>query len=143
MGTARIGLLLLALPALARAVPNPASANCSSKGGKLEIYDTEGGQIGYCRLSDGAAIEEWSLLKGKKTKVAKVFKGYRKLLEKIEAGGEKATAEDWCEGAGGKLAVIGKAKKLSACFFLDRSSVDADSLAAGPDKRKVLDGLLK
>lgn len=42
-------------------MPNPASAYCVEKGGKITIKNTEQGQIGICTLPDGSEVEEWEL----------------------------------------------------------------------------------
>ena len=138
-------ILLLSCRGSAETLASPASANCEARGGKIEIFDTEGGQIGYCRLGDHTAIEEWTLLKGGKTKAAKAFANHRKLRASIAASEDATgTAVEHCERAGGKVAVLGrKGATLSACFFLDRSSIDADSLFEGPKRRPVLARLLK
>jgi putative hemolysin len=39
---------------------NPASVYCEKNGGKLEIRtENGGGQVGYCKFSDGTECEEW------------------------------------------------------------------------------------
>ncbi|MEK7167546.1 MAG: DUF333 domain-containing protein [Patescibacteria group bacterium] len=43
---------------------NPASGNCESKGGKAEIEETVGGQIGICVFSDDTRCEEWAYFRG-------------------------------------------------------------------------------
>lgn len=118
---------------------------CAAKGGKLEIFDTEGGPLEYCRLADRAAIEGATLLKGSKSKAARVFKSHEKLRKELAAREDAAgTAEELCELAGGKAATVGrKGAQLSACFFLDRSSIDAESLFEGPKRRPALAKLLK
>ncbi|VVB67927.1 Uncharacterised protein [Candidatus Norongarragalina meridionalis] len=45
-------------------LPNPASVNCVSKNGTLEIRDEAGGQVGYCTLPGGVVCEEWALYRG-------------------------------------------------------------------------------
>ena len=45
-------------------IANPASTNCVSLGGTLEIAGTAEGQVGYCHLPDGRVCEEWSLMRG-------------------------------------------------------------------------------
>ncbi len=43
-------------------LPNPASANCGTKGGRLDIRaDASGGQVGICVCPDGSECEEWAL----------------------------------------------------------------------------------
>ena len=48
----------------AAGIANPASTNCITLGGTLDITDTAEGQVGYCHLSDGRVCEEWSLFRG-------------------------------------------------------------------------------
>ena len=45
-------------------IPNPASKYCADQGGKLEIRDETGGQVGYCVFSDGSECEEWAYFRG-------------------------------------------------------------------------------
>ncbi len=44
---------------------NPASEYCASLGGRTEIRDETGGQVGYCRLPDGSVTEEWALYRAR------------------------------------------------------------------------------
>ena len=43
---------------------NPASVYCEQNGGKLEIRDETGGQVGYCMFADGSECEEWAYMRG-------------------------------------------------------------------------------
>ena len=43
---------------------NPASVYCEQNGGKLEIRDESGGQVGYCMFGDGSECEEWAYMRG-------------------------------------------------------------------------------
>jgi putative hemolysin len=44
---------------------NPASVFCEQNGGKLEIRSgTDGGQVGYCKFSNGTECEEWKYFRG-------------------------------------------------------------------------------
>jgi putative hemolysin len=44
---------------------NPASVNCSQKGGTLRIESrADGGQYGICVFADNRQCEEWALLRG-------------------------------------------------------------------------------
>jgi putative hemolysin len=45
------------------AMPNPASANCVEKGGKLDIRTEANGQVGYCKFPDGSECEEWAFFR--------------------------------------------------------------------------------
>ncbi|MGE9553051.1 putative hemolysin [Erwinia amylovora] len=42
-------------------MPNPASAWCIKQGGKLDIVNSDKGQVGYCTLPGGERVEEWTL----------------------------------------------------------------------------------
>ncbi|MDQ0142425.1 putative hemolysin [Cupriavidus necator] len=44
--------------------PNPASVNCTQRGGKLQIVSTPAGQTGICTFPSGRQCEEWALLRG-------------------------------------------------------------------------------
>lgn len=47
------------------AIANPASQNCISKGGNLEIKKNPGGsEYGVCTFSEGKQCEEWALYRG-------------------------------------------------------------------------------
>lgn len=49
--------------------PNPASAYCVEKGGKLSIKtDADGGQRGLCTLSNGKVVDEWDYYRKSNTK---------------------------------------------------------------------------
>jgi uncharacterized protein len=43
---------------------NPASVFCEEQGGRLEIRDESGGQVGYCLFPDGSECEEWAFFRG-------------------------------------------------------------------------------
>jgi len=45
-------------------MPNPASVHCADEGGKLEIRDEAGGEVGYCIFPDGTECEEWAFFRG-------------------------------------------------------------------------------
>ena len=138
-------VLSLACAASAAAQNSAAAKQCAANGGKVETFDTQGGAIRFCRLSDRSAIEEATLLRGKKSKAAGVFKQHKKLREAIESREDAdGTVEEHCEIGGGKVAVFGpKGAEISACIFLDRSSIDARSLFEGPERRRALAKLLK
>ncbi|QDY70325.1 DUF333 domain-containing protein [Qingshengfaniella alkalisoli] len=38
---------------------NPAAVYCIESGGRHEIRDTEGGQVGVCILPDGREVDAW------------------------------------------------------------------------------------
>lgn len=45
-------------------LPNPASQNCITKGGKLEIIKETAGELGICKFNDGTKCEEWQFYRG-------------------------------------------------------------------------------
>lgn len=51
-------------PEAAVGMPNPASQHCTDEGGRLEIRDEAGGQVGYCIFPDGSQCEEWAFYRG-------------------------------------------------------------------------------
>ncbi|MGX5089134.1 putative hemolysin [Enterobacter sp. UPMP2052] len=42
---------------------NPASVHCIKQGGRLDIVKESGGEVGYCTLSSGERIDEWTLFR--------------------------------------------------------------------------------
>jgi len=50
--------------AVSAGMPNPASAFCEEQGGRVEIREGEGGQVGYCVFPDGSECEEWAFFRG-------------------------------------------------------------------------------
>jgi len=54
----------VAAPPPGEAIANPASENCVTQGGALEIRQGEGGEVGYCVFADGSECEEWALMRG-------------------------------------------------------------------------------
>ncbi|WP_064503834.1 putative hemolysin [Methylobacterium platani] len=71
------------------AMGNPASAYCTSVGGRLEMRQGPGGQAGFCHLPDGRVVEEWQL-----------FRGANRAAP-VGGGGNPASA--YCASAGGRL----------------------------------------
>ena len=48
----------------AAGIPNPASANCVAKGGKVETVKSPTGEAGVCVLPDGTRCDEWAFYRG-------------------------------------------------------------------------------
>ncbi len=46
---------------------NPASVYCTENGGKLDIRQGDGGEVGICVFSSGAECEEWAFFRGECT----------------------------------------------------------------------------
>lgn len=68
IASAAVGLLALSACAPAKedvppriGMANPASLYCTKQGGRSEIRNEAGGQVGYCHLADGRVVEEWAL----------------------------------------------------------------------------------
>jgi len=58
-------------------IANPASVNCISQGGKLEIRKKpDGGEYGVCIFDDNRQCEEWALFRGKCPKGGVKITGY-------------------------------------------------------------------
>ncbi|WP_246101952.1 putative hemolysin [Methylobacterium terricola] len=60
---ASAALFAIAGASPAWAMGNPASAYCTSVGGRLEIRKEAKGEAGYCHLPDGRVVEEWQLFR--------------------------------------------------------------------------------
>ena len=46
---------------------NPSSVYCIENGGKSEIRQGDGGEVGYCVFADGSECEEWAFFRGECT----------------------------------------------------------------------------
>ena len=46
---------------------NPSSVYCTENGGKSEIRQGDGGEVGYCVFADGSECEEWAFFRGECT----------------------------------------------------------------------------
>jgi putative hemolysin len=77
-------------------IANPASTNCLTQGGSLEIQTKEdGSQYGLCYFEDARACEEWAMLRGECPVGGVKTTGYDNLSQKYCAWlGGKTTAED-------------------------------------------------
>jgi len=97
-------------------IANPASVNCTDKGGTLAIQtDPNGGQYGLCFFEDNRACEEWALFRGE-----------------CPVGGVKTTgfdtdAQKYCAWIGGSTFAVENA----VCTFPDGSTCPDDALYAG------------
>jgi len=105
-------LLLSACTAATPSMPNPASVYCKENGGKLEIRDEDGGQIGYCIFDDGSECEEWAFMRGT-----------------CEPGGKPVgmpnPASVYCEEQGGDLDIRNEeGGQTGYCIFDDGSECE-------------------
>jgi hypothetical protein len=51
---------------------NPASVNCITVGGTLQIENSPAGQYGMCNFPNGTSCEEWALFRGQGCQAANV-----------------------------------------------------------------------
>ncbi len=101
---------------------NPASVNCATQGGRLEIKTNGGGgQYGLCYFEENRACEEWALLRGE-----------------CPVGGRKTTGYDteaqrYCAWLGGKVF----ATEDAICTLPDGRACLASDLYLGVDCNSV------
>ena len=111
---------------------NPASQNCITQGGKLEIRTRpDGGQYGVCYFEDNRQCEEWALLYGD-----------------CPVGGRKITgyvteAAQFCAITGGTYQITGGGntdQETGTCTFANGKVCDAAQYFAGTCDRTVAAG---
>lgn len=92
---------------------NPASVFCEEQGGEVVIKDENGGQVGYCKLSDGRLIEEWTFMNESKE-------------DKAEPVANMANpASVFCEEQGGKVIIKdGENGQVGYCQLADGTEVE-------------------
>lgn len=101
---------------VATTLANPASVNCTQKGGQVQILTRpDGGQYGICYFEDNYACEEWALLHGD-----------------CPLGGRRTTgfdtiAQKFCAWSGGQTF----AQDNAVCTFKDGSTCPDDAFYAG------------
>lgn len=100
------------------ALANPASVNCTEKGGTLEIRKSKRGEYGVCLFEDNRQCEEWALLRGN-----------------CPVGGLKITgydneAEVYCAITGGQVEGVGSAtpmcKRIDGTYCNAQANLDGD-----------------
>lgn len=97
-------------------IANPASVNCTEKGGQLKMAKKpDGSEYGLCYFEDNRACEEWAMFRGE-----------------CPIGGVKTTgfdteAQSFCAWSGGKTLAVENA----VCTFSDGSTCLADDFYAG------------
>jgi putative hemolysin len=96
---------------------NPASVFCAQNGGKLQIRDETGGQVGYCMFDDGSECEEWAYLRGE------CAPGEAKQSTSI---GMPNPASVYCTDNGGTLEIRQDASsgEYGMCVFSDGSECE-------------------
>jgi uncharacterized protein len=143
-----VSVLMLA-SAMASGAANPASVYCDQVGGQGIPIDSGGfggDQAGFCRLSDGSLMEEWTLFRAKDQ--ASLAATNFLQAEWHEMHGDIATwANQNCEQLGGKVETwtehIRPSLKYSICQFNDKSAVEIWTLYAGPSYYPKLAKLLR
>ena len=95
---------------------NPASVNCTQKGGQLQIQTRpDGGQYGLCFFEDNRACEEWALFNNECP-----FGGRR-------TTGFDTIAQKFCAWSGGQTFAVENA----ICIFNDGSTCPDDAFYQG------------
>ena len=129
---------------------NPASEYCVKSGGQFELYLTQRGEIGFCKLGR-AQIEEWTLYRYKKDSPRVLSAAVKAFLNsdrtEIEVGpGGANPASVYCDKIGGKSVIYDSTLgQTGACEFEDNSTIEEWTLFRGindPENNK-LTGLLK
>jgi len=127
-----LGLMTGGVGAAAQAPPqpqlaNPASQNCTARGGTLRIERrSDGGQYGVCVFADNHQCEEWAMFRGE-----------------CPVGGLRVTgyitpAARYCAITGGRYAVVtnsGAADEQGACGLPGGKVCSADAYYAGTCSR--------
>ncbi|MFA6294908.1 MAG: DUF333 domain-containing protein [Candidatus Paceibacterota bacterium] len=99
-------------------IANPASVNCTKRGGTLEIRKNKMGEYGVCLFEDNRQCEEWALLRGK-----------------CPVGGLKITgydneAEIYCAITGGQVEGVGTptpmCKRTDGTYCVAQANLDGD-----------------
>jgi putative hemolysin len=112
---------------------NPASVYCEKQGGKLEIRTgADGGQTGFCKLSDGSECEEWAYFRGECGQTKTDVSGWQTYRNE-EFGFEMKYPKDWYSSGvyGGKQTPFG------VDFSDDKNFIEYGPMAPGqpfPDK---------
>ncbi len=102
-------------------IANPASVNCTKKGGTLEIRTSKAGEYGVCLFEDNRQCEEWALMRGNCPEGGLKITGYDN------------DAEIYCAITGGKVEGVGT--KTPMCKRTDGTlcSAQANLDGACPD----------
>ncbi len=97
-------------------MPNPASVNCTDKGGTLTIEkDGSGGEYGVCVFEDNRQCEEWALMNGECPDGGLKITGYI------------TNAAIYCAITGGEYAITGNSgvdDEQGTCTFPSGNSCD-------------------
>lgn len=97
-------------------MPNPASVNCTDKGGTLVIEkDGSGGEYGVCVFEDNRQCEEWALMNGECPEGGLKITGYI------------TDAAIYCAITGGEYAITGNSgadDEQGTCTFSTGNSCD-------------------
>jgi putative hemolysin len=102
---------------------NPASVNCSERGGGLRIERRpDGGEYGVCVFGDNYQCEEWAMLRGQCP------------VGGLRVTGYVTAAARYCAITGGRYAVVagsGTADERGTCALPDGRNCDAGAYYAG------------
>lgn len=127
-------MVVMGVP-LAYALPNPATLNCTEKGGVSQVVRTPDGEVGMCQLGEGS-IDEWTLY-DKQMRVGEDRRALAAFLNRDRVQPAVLTrgnpADLYCEQVGGKAVTLESANgESSLCQFQDGSSIDSWTLFRGP-----------
>lgn len=99
-------------------IANPASVNCTEKGGKLEMRTNKLGQYGVCLFEDNRQCEEWALMRGECPVGGKKITGYEN------------DAEIYCAITGGEVQGVGTktpmCKRIDGTLCTAQANMDGD-----------------
>jgi hypothetical protein len=128
-------------PDLSNGIPNPASVNCTQKGGTLEMRTNEAGQYGVCKFSDGTECDEWEFLQGEcvpglvKSKPATPPTPATDNTKPDASAGIANPASVNCVQKGGKLDIRESDKgQYGVCVFTDGSECEEWAFMRGECK---------
>jgi putative hemolysin len=97
---------------------NPASVNCTEKGGTLEIREAKRGQYGVCFFEDNRQCEEWALMRGQCPEGGVKITGYEN------------EAQIYCAITGGEVKIeeneIALCKRTDGTWCNAQSNFDGD-----------------
>jgi len=97
---------------------NPASVNCTAKGGTLEMRTNKQGQYGVCLFEDNRQCEEWALMRGECPEGGLKITGYEN------------DAEIYCAITGGEVQGVGTenpmCKRIDGTLCTAQANLDGE-----------------
>lgn len=127
----------------ADAMPDPSTTYCVSLGGRnVIVLDANEDESGLCRLNDDSVIEQWTLY-SRTNMATQAFLNAKPDFSNIT---HESQSEAWettsCISKGGNIVLYPepyrRTLKWAMCQFKDNSTIEARTLAYGPDYYPVL-----